>query len=69
MLLIGAGGLVLAWFGIQWGITGALHIRPLMLLSLGAVIVGIQFFSFGFLAEMLVRMSPHQLYYIRETIE
>jgi glycosyltransferase involved in cell wall biosynthesis len=69
MLLIGAGGLVLAWFGIQWGITGALHIRPLMLLSLGAVIVGIQFFSFGFLAEMLVRMSPHQHYYIRETLE
>jgi glycosyltransferase involved in cell wall biosynthesis len=69
MLLIGAGGLVLGWFGIQWIRSGSLHLRPLMLLSLGAVIVGIQFFSFGFLAEMLVRMSPHQHYYIRETLE
>jgi glycosyltransferase involved in cell wall biosynthesis len=69
MLLFGAGGLELAWFGIQWIRSGSLHLRPLMLLSLGAVIVGIQFFCFGFLAEMLVRMSPHQHYYIRETLE
>jgi glycosyltransferase involved in cell wall biosynthesis len=69
MLLIGTGCLVLAWFGIQWIVTGALHLRPLMVLSLGAVIVGIQFFSFGFLAEMLVRMSPRPHYHNRETIE
>ncbi len=69
MLLIGGGGLVLAGFGIQWIVNRAIHIRPLMLLSLGAIIVGIQFFSFGFLAEMLVRMSPRAAYHIRETIE
>jgi glycosyltransferase involved in cell wall biosynthesis len=69
MLLIGAGGLVIGWFGIQWIVTGALHLRPLMLLSIGAIIMGVQFFSFGFLAELLVRMSPHQPYHIRETLE
>ena len=38
-------------------------------LSVGAVIVGIQFLSFGFLAEMLAHVSSRPSYIIRETIE
>ena len=67
--LIFLGITVLSYFGIEWLISGALHIRPLMLLSVGAVIVGIQFLSFGFLAEILITMAPKETYLIREKIE
>lgn len=67
-LLILLGGTVLGGFGIQWIFTGELHLRPLVLISLGALIVGVQFLSFGFLAEMLVHMSPKDTYSIREKI-
>ena len=68
-VLILVGGTVLGFFGLQWILSGTMHIRPLVLLSLGAVIVGIQFLSFGFLAEMLIHMSPKGSYNIREKIE
>ena len=68
-VLIMIGGTVLGYFGIEWAITGAMRVRPLMVLSLGAIIVGIQFLSFGFLAEMLINMAPKKLYTIREKIE
>jgi glycosyltransferase involved in cell wall biosynthesis len=69
MLLIVSGAAVLGFFGVQWIVTGTMHIRPLVLLSLGAVIMGIQFLSFGFLAEMLANVSPRPHYNIRETVE
>ena len=67
-LLIMVGGMVLTFFGVQWAVTGMMRIRPLVLLSLGAVIVGIQFLSFGFLAEMLIHMSPKDSYTVRERV-
>ncbi len=67
--LIMVGGGVLGYFGIEWIITGSMRVRPLMVLSLGTVIVGIQFLSFGFLAEMLIHMAPKKLYSIREKVE
>jgi glycosyltransferase involved in cell wall biosynthesis len=69
MLLIFTGTAVLGYFGVQWIATGAMRIRPLTLLSLGAVIMGIQFLSFGFLAEMLAHVSAKPQYNIRETLE
>jgi len=69
MLLIFTGIAVLGYFGVQWIVTGTMHIRPLTLLSLGAVIMGIQFLSFGFLAEMLAHVSARPSYHIRESIE
>lgn len=69
MLLIVSGAAVLGYFGVQWITTGAMHIRPLVLLSVGAVIMGIQFLSFGFLAEMLAHVSARPQYNIRETLE
>jgi hypothetical protein len=44
---------ILAFFAVSWGITGHLHVRPLLLGGMGSVIVGIQFVSFGLLGEML----------------
>lgn len=68
-ILIMIGTVVLGCFGIDWAITGSMHIRPLMVFSMGAVIMGIQFLSFGFLAEMLIHISPKDTYKIRDRIE
>jgi glycosyltransferase involved in cell wall biosynthesis len=67
--LILLGSSVLGYFGVQWILTGDMHIRPLTLLSVSSIIVGIQFLSFGFLAEILINMAPKDTYYIREKIE
>jgi glycosyltransferase involved in cell wall biosynthesis len=69
LLLMGAGAAVLGYFGVQWLVTGVMRIRPLTLLSVAAVIMGIQFLSFGFLAEMLAHVSARPRYNIRETLE
>jgi glycosyltransferase involved in cell wall biosynthesis len=65
--LLGSG--VLAWFGVQWIITGSMHIRPLMLLSAVAIIMGIQFVSIGLIGEMITNAAPKNTYKIRESIE
>jgi glycosyltransferase involved in cell wall biosynthesis len=67
MIFIGSS--ILGYFGIEWVITQQMHIRPLTILSIGALIVGIQFLSFGFLAEMLTHISPRDSYTIRESLE
>jgi glycosyltransferase involved in cell wall biosynthesis len=67
LIIIGSG--VLGYFGVEWLLTRVMHIRPLMLLSVGAVIMGIQFLSFGFLAEMLINSAPKDTYKIREKLE
>jgi glycosyltransferase involved in cell wall biosynthesis len=69
ILLMAAGAMVLVYFGVQWLVTGAMRIRPLTLLSVAAIIMGIQFLSFGFLAEMLAHVSARPQYNIRETLE
>jgi glycosyltransferase involved in cell wall biosynthesis len=67
-LLILLGCSVLGYFGIEWIITGSLHIRPLILLSVAALIVGIQFLSFGFLAEMLAHQFRNDEYKVRDRL-
>lgn len=68
-LLMTIGCLVLGYFGVEWVVTGVMRIRPLVLLSVGAVIVGVQLLFFGLLAEMLIHMSPKDNYSIREKID
>jgi glycosyltransferase involved in cell wall biosynthesis len=65
--LIGCG--ILGYFGVQWAITGEMRIRPLTLLSLGAIIMGIQFISMGLLGELIINVSPERIYKIREKLE
>ncbi|MBD3345788.1 MAG: glycosyltransferase [Chitinivibrionales bacterium] len=64
-----AGAAVLSYFGVQWIITGAMRVRPLVILSLGAIIMGIQFVSIGLIGEMITHSVPKHRYSIRETIE
>lgn len=67
-LLILVGSSILGYFGIEWIVTGTMHIRPLTLLSVGALIVGIQFLSFGFLAEMLTHVFRNDEYKVRNRL-
>jgi len=52
LLFVLAGSGILAWFGAQWLVTGALHLRPLMLIAGVALLMGIQLGSLGLLGEM-----------------
>ncbi len=60
ILLLLAGGAVLGYFGIQWAVTGEMHIRPLVLLAVTSIILGIQFVSLGFLGEMITYSGRHE---------
>jgi glycosyltransferase involved in cell wall biosynthesis len=62
------GSAVLTYFGVQWIITGAMRIRPLVLLSLGAIIMGIQFFSIGLVGEMITNTQSKSTYIVREEL-
>lgn len=54
------GCVPLAYFGAQWFLTRALHIRPLLLLGVGCVIMAIQFFSIGLLGEMITYFGKRE---------
>jgi glycosyltransferase involved in cell wall biosynthesis len=64
--LLGSG--VLAYFGVEWIITQQMRIRPLVLLSMGAIIMGIQFISIGLIGEMITHSAPKNTYQIKETL-
>ncbi|OGS34656.1 MAG: glycosyl transferase family 2 [Elusimicrobia bacterium RIFOXYB2_FULL_49_7] len=68
MLFTFAGLAVTAYFGVLWIIEGALHLRPLMLLGVGAILMGIQFFSIGLIGEMITHTSKREDYVINEEI-
>ncbi len=59
---------VLGYFGVQWAMTGEMHIRPLTLLSVGGVITGIQFISLGLIGEMIANNGSRDNYTIREEL-
>ena len=69
ILLAIAGCAVLAYFGAGWLVTRHMHLRPLILLSIGAVIMGIQFISIGLIGELITNVTHHDTYTIRETLE
>jgi glycosyltransferase involved in cell wall biosynthesis len=53
-ILIGLAGMgILGYFGVQWIITRELHVRPLLILGGGAILMGIQIISLGLLGEMI----------------
>ncbi|MDR0330602.1 MAG: glycosyltransferase family 2 protein [Chitinispirillales bacterium] len=70
MLLIGAGVGVLGYFGVMWVITGAMRIRPLTLLAVGSMVMGVQFISIGLIGEMITNsLQGRRQYSIRERLE
>lgn len=68
-ILFLAGAVVLSYFGVQWIITQQMRIRPLVLLSIGSIIMGIQFFSIGLVGEMIANTQRKKTFTIREEIE
>jgi glycosyltransferase involved in cell wall biosynthesis len=64
-----AGCAVLAYFGVVWILTHQMHIRPLVLLSLVAIIMGIQFVSIGLVGEMITSATNRNTYTIRDVLE
>ena len=44
---------VFGYFGVEWIITGALRVRPLLILAGFAFVSGVQFISLGLLGEMI----------------
>ena len=66
--VVGFGALPIPYFAAQWMITGALHIRPLLLLSVGGIILGVQFLSLGLLAELMQSRDRSSDLPISETV-
>ena len=64
-LLFGAA--VFGYFGVEWLQTGALHLRPLIVVGGFSLLMGIQLFSLGFLAELFSR-NKKQRYPIAEMV-
>lgn len=52
------GAIPIPYFALQWLLTGELHIRPLLLFSVGGIILGVQFLSLGLLAELMQSREP-----------
>ncbi|MDR0518201.1 MAG: glycosyltransferase family 2 protein [Fibromonadaceae bacterium] len=59
---------IFAYFGIEWAITGALRVRPLLVLAGFAFVSGIQFISLGLLGEMLNSKLQNKNYPIAEKL-
>jgi glycosyltransferase involved in cell wall biosynthesis len=53
LIAIVLGSLPIPWFALQWILTGDMHVRPLLLFSVGGIILGVQFLSLGLLAELM----------------
>jgi glycosyltransferase involved in cell wall biosynthesis len=68
LLFAGLGSGVLTYFGIEWIVTQQMRIRPLVLLSVGSIIMGIQFISIGLVGEMITHAAPRNTYKIKETL-
>jgi len=69
ILLALTGSGILAYFGVEWIITRHMHLRPLVLLSIGAIIMGIQFVSIGLIGELIAHQGRHETYSLRDTLE
>ena len=69
MLLIAAGAGVLGYFGVMWAITGVMRIRPLTLLAIGSMVMGVQIISIGLIGEMITNtMQARRQYSVRERL-
>jgi hypothetical protein len=60
---------VLAYFGVEWIMTRHMHLRPLVLLSIGSIIMGIQFISIGLIGELIAHQGRHDTYSLRDVLE
>ena len=66
-LLLGLG--INLYFLWEWIMTRELHVRPIMLLGIILVVVSLQFFSLGFLSEIIIQKSVKDMDYNYEEIK
>lgn len=64
-ILIGVG--IGGYFALEWLETGALHVRPLLMLAGFSAVMGVQFVSLGLLAEM-VNGKKNVIYPVADSI-
>ncbi|MFH0922195.1 MAG: glycosyltransferase family 2 protein [Fibrobacterota bacterium] len=64
VLFILLGFSITGYFGAVWLVQGSLHLRPLMLLGVGAFLMGIQLFSIGLICEMITHTAKREEYLI-----
>jgi glycosyltransferase involved in cell wall biosynthesis len=53
LVLLAVGFAICGWMFVQWMIEGTLRLRPLLVLGMVIIVLGIQFVSIGLLGEML----------------
>ena len=57
-----------SFFLIQWIIEGALHVRPLMVVGMTAMITGVQFLVMGLLGEMILNRTLEEAPPVSESV-
>ena len=62
MMFFAGGTLIGAYFVAQWTMGEPMRVRPLMLLGVGLLILGIQFVLMGLLGEMIAHLGAHRVY-------
>jgi len=62
LMFFGAGFLIGLFFVVQWLFGEPMRVRPLMLLGVGLVVLGIQFALMGLLGEMIAHLGAHRVY-------
>ena len=68
VIFMAVGFGITSYFGVIWIIERALHLRPLMLLAVGAFLMGIQLFSIGLIGEMITHTGRRDEYLVEEEI-
>jgi glycosyltransferase involved in cell wall biosynthesis len=69
LLCSGVGSLVMMWFLWVWLSSGSLHVRPLMVFGITALLAGIQFVCLGLLGEMLNQRTQSRYFPITHSID
>ena len=65
LLFLGVGVIIGVWFIVQWAGGEPMRVRPLMLLGVGGVLLGIQFVLMGLLGEMIAHQGARSEYPVR----
>ncbi|MEK7824452.1 MAG: glycosyltransferase family 2 protein [Candidatus Eisenbacteria bacterium] len=65
LLFLGVGVAIGGWFVVQWAGGEPMRVRPLMLLGVGLVLLGIQFGLMGLLGEMIAHQGARADYPVR----
>jgi len=62
------GAVINVYFLIIWILTQELHIRPIMLLGIMLMVISLQFFSLGFISEMITQKNAKETVYSYEEL-